>query len=175
MPRKTVDAQQVWQLYQDDVSQREISNRMGCSEAYISKLIKKLKKRNAPMPESFEFLPEKVQRFVLAKAEGKTNTDAAMASYDCSTRDSAKTIGTRLIGQPEVRQAIVDIMNDEGIDRRYLVKRLGKHIDSDEPNISLKGVEMGLKLHGELANRNVNINLNVDCDPVDLSKFRLRI
>lgn len=66
-------------------------------------------------------------------------------------------------------------MNDEGIDRRYLVKRLGKHIDSDEPNISLKGVEMGLKLHGELANRNVNINLNVDCDPVDLSMFRLRI
>lgn len=175
MRKPTIDNQAVWQLYQDGLTQREISKRLGCTEAAISKKIKVLKKRNAPLPESFEFLPDKVRGYVLAKAEGKNNIDAVFASHDAvTTRASAKTIATRLNSQPEVQQAITDIMNSEGIDRRYLVQKLGKHINSDEPNISLRGVEMGLKLHGELVNRNVNINVNVDCDPVDLSIFRRR-
>jgi hypothetical protein len=162
----------VWQLYQEGIAQQEIAKRMECTEACISIKLKMLKKRYAPMPESYEFLPEKIKKFVLAKAEGKTNIDAVFESHEVTSRESAKTIGTRLNGRADVQQAIADIMNSEGVTRHKLVRKLSTHIDSDEPNISLRGVEMGLKLHGELiTSKNLNVNLNVDCHPVDLGRY----
>lgn len=172
MPKRSIDDKKLLELNSEGLDQKTIAVRLGCTASGVSRRLKVLAKRNRPLPASFDFLPDKMQRFVLAKAEGKSNTDAAMVSYDCKDRASAKTIGLRLNNSPDIQQAITDVMDSEGIDRRYLVKRLATHVDSNEPNVSLRAVDMGLRLHDSYpATKNINLNINTDIHPVDLSRY----
>lgn len=141
--RKT-DDQTILQLKANEKTGKEIAAHFGVSPAYISKRLKRL--QPVKEPESFIRLSDKQKRFVLAKVEGKTNTDAALEAFDVTSRDSAKALGHTMMKDPDVDRAIKDIMAEEGLTRRHIVKRLKDLVDHPDGHISAKGIDMSSKL-----------------------------
>jgi len=135
------------QMIQEGREQKEIAKHFGVSPAAVCKRLKRL----APPPPSLEVLTEKEQLFAIEKAKGVTATQAAMKSYECSSLQSAKAIGSQLMGKPEIREAIEDLMESHGLTRAYRVKKLKQHVDHADPGISLKALDMSYKLDGSYA------------------------
>jgi len=162
------------QLHAEGVEQKEIACRLGVSPAAVCKRLKRLQ-QIAARPAILDKLTEKEERFVMEMASGKNQTQAAVAAFNVSSLDSAKTIGCRLAKDADIQEAITAVMVQEGLDRRYLVKRLRQHVDNEVDGIiSLRAVDMGLKLHDAYPagkSMNMNVNANLDLCPVDLSKF----
>ena len=72
----------------------------------------------------------------------------------------------------DIQLAIASIMEQEGLSRTRLITRLKHHVDSGDANVSLRAVEMGLKLHDSFpAARNMVLNATIDVSPLDLSKY----
>jgi hypothetical protein len=137
------------QMLDDKKSQREIAVHFGVSDAAISKRIQRLKLM--ALPESVTKLPPQQQRFVLIKAGGASNLEAAQASFDCSNSDSAKSIGCKLMSEPDITTAIKDILAQEGYPIRKRLKRLGDLIDCPDLTVAGKGLDMSFKLDGSYA------------------------
>lgn len=110
--------------------------------------------------KSLKGLTDKQKNFALAIAEGKSQTQAAMESHDCSTLDSAKNLGSRLMARPDIQMAVADLMQEEGLTRRYRVQKLKRHIDHPDPNVSLKGLDQSWKLDGAYKEEHVHIYMN---------------
>jgi len=123
---------------------REIADYFGVSPAYICKRLKVL--RPVEAPESFNVLTDKQKKFVLAKVEGETNVEAAMAAFDVTSRDSAKALGHNLMRDPDIGKAIQDIMAEEGLTRRHVVRRLKDLVDHPDGHIAAKGIDMSAKM-----------------------------
>jgi len=135
MARKTDDSIIVAMLKEGKL-QKEIARHFNVSPAAICKRIKRL--QPIEEPESFQNLSQKEKKFALEVADGKSQTDAAMASHDVTTRDSAKAMGYQLMQKPDIQMAIADLMQQEGLSRRYRVQKLKVAIDHADPNVSLK-------------------------------------
>lgn len=153
---KKIDDDILHKMIADGKPQREMARLFGVSDAAISKRIKRL--HQAEPPESFKSLAPKEQKFVLAKLEGKSGTAAALQAYDCGSVESAKTIGSRLSGDPDISQAIHDLMHQEGIGRRYRVKRLRDVINAADLGIASRGLDMANKLTGEYAPEKIDLS-----------------
>lgn len=157
-------------------SQTDLAEYFGCSNAAICKRLKKL---IVDTPESFSKLTEKEKKFVLAKAEGKTNIEAVMGSYDVTTRDSAKSLGTTLMKDPDINTAIADIMAQEGLSRRYRIQKLKKLVDHQDPTASARGLDMSFKIAGDyqpeivIENNDHDIIIN-DIQKIDAEIARLK-
>jgi phage terminase small subunit len=116
-------------------------------------------------------LTAKEQRFVAEICSGTGQTASALAAYDCLP-DSAKSIGNRLMKDPDINLAISTIMEVQGLSRTHLIKRLKFHVDGNDPNVSLRATTEGLKLFDSYpATRNVSLNVNCDIHPVNLDQF----
>lgn len=168
--RKTND-EVILKLLKEGKNQKEIASHFGCSAVAVHKRVKRL----LPPPKSLENLTEKEQRFVIEKAKGKTNTQAALASYEVSSMESAKVIGCQLMGRLEIQKAIEELMEFHGLTRSYRIGKLKTHVDNADPTVSLKALDQSWRLDGSYApERSVSLSANIDISPVDLSKYRLR-
>lgn len=146
--RKTND-EQILRLWQSGLSQLEISRQLNVSPACICKRLKRL----LPAPDEIldrHALTDNEKRFVIEKASGKNNTQAAIASHEVS-RASAKVIGCNLMKKPEVQMSINELMETYGLTRSYRINRLRNHIDHKDPLISLRGLDMSFRLDGSYA------------------------
>lgn len=146
--RKTND-EQILKLWQSGLSQLEISRELSVSPACICKRLKRL----LPAPDEIldrHTLTDKEKRFVIEKASGKNNTQAAIASHEVS-RASAKVIGCNLMKKPEVQMSINELMETYGLTRSYRINRIRNHIDHKDPLISLRGLDMSFRLDGSYA------------------------
>jgi predicted transcriptional regulator len=169
---KKINDADLLEMLNDGLSQREIASRFQMSEPAVSMRVKRLRQQ-AGRPAILDQLTGKERSFVAAIVEGKTQTQAALDAFDVTTRDSAKSLGCRLMKDPEINEAITAVMNSEGLTRRSLVKKLRSHLDAPDSNVSLRAVDMGLKLHDAYpAHKSVNMDIRIDC-PVDLSRYRL--
>ena len=161
------------QMLKEGKQQREIARHFNVSESAVSQRVKRL--HQAEPPASFASLSVKEQKFVLAKVNGKSSTSAALEAYDCGSVGSAKSIGSRLSGDPDIALAISDLMHEEGIGRRYRVKRLRDVINAADLGIASKGLDMGFRLADDypaVKSKNLNVSVNVmDLHPVDISRF----
>jgi hypothetical protein len=64
------------------------------------------------------------------------------------------------------------VLETEGLTRRYLIRKLKCHVDSQDPQASIRAVDMGLKLHDAYpASKTKNLNVNVDVTPADVSRW----
>ncbi|MCG6537693.1 MAG: HTH domain-containing protein [Syntrophales bacterium LBB04] len=153
---KKIDDQVLQKMMAKNTQQKEIAKHFGVSESAISQRIKRL--HQAAPPESFAGLSPKEQKFVLAKLEGKSSTAAALDAYNCSSVESAHTIGVRLAGDPDVNTAIHDLMHQEGIGRRVRVKRLRDVINAADLGVVSRGLDMANKLTGEYAPEKIDVN-----------------
>jgi len=144
-------------MLDDGKTQKEIAEYFGVSPAAICKRVKRIN-----MPESFKNLTGKEQKFVLARAEGKTQTQAALDSHDCSSLESAKSMGHQLMQKPDIQMAVSDLMQEEGLTRRHRVRTLKKHIDHADPNVSLKGLDQSWKLEGLYSEKHEHVHVTYE-------------
>ena len=146
--RKT-DDHQILAMKAEGKTQHEIARFFGVSDVAICKRVKRL--QPVREPESFAGLTDKQKKFVLARAEGKTVTNAALEAFDATSRNSAKTIGSVLMKDPDVSKAIQEIMAEEGLTRRHVVRRLKDLVNHPDGNIAIKGIDVANKLSGDYA------------------------
>lgn len=166
-----INTELLLKMVEGKASRRDMAARFDCSEAAISKRLKRL--TGAPAePLKLDNLTPKEKTFVVAVASGESRTNAALKAYDVSSRQSAKALGHTLMGNQEIKEALEEI-RDREIPIDHLVKRLRQHVDSKDPATSLRAVDMGLKLHNAYpAAKNLNINAEVDTPRfIDLSCF----
>lgn len=143
MGKRLIDNETLVEMYKEGKTQAEIAEHVGCSQVAISKRLKRL----LPPPDLSKFdLSEKEQRFVLEKSKGKTNSQAVMESYDVTSLESAKSIGTQLMSKGEIKQAIEELMASHGLTRSYRIGKLKQHVDNRDPNVSLKAIDLANKL-----------------------------
>jgi len=168
--RKTNDGV-ILQMLDEGKSQKEIANFFNVSPAAICKRLKRIK----PLPESLEKLTDKEREFALQVAEGSNQTQAALASHDCSSLASAKSMGSQLMAKPDIQTAVAEIMQDEGLTRRYRVTKLKNHIDNTDPGISLKGLDQSWKLEGAYVQKHIVIQPTIADMHMDLEEIERRI
>ena len=154
---KKIDDEILHKMIEEGRPQREMARFFGVSDAAISKRIKRL--NQSEPPESFKALSPGEKKFVIAKLEGKSGTAAALHAFNCGSIESAKTIGSRLSGDPDVQKAVHDLMHEEGIGRRRRVQRLRDVIEAKDLGIVAKGLDMANKLTGEYAPEKVDVSL----------------
>ena len=152
MSRKTTDQdiiQAMERIDQGDITQKEIAAELGVTPSALNQRIKKL--RAQAVPVSFQSLTDKQKRFALAKVEGKTNLEAVKSAYDVTSNESAKSMATVLLHDPDVNLAIADLLAQEGIPKRRRVQRLRDMIECPDLSIAGRGLDMGFKLAGDYA------------------------
>jgi hypothetical protein len=88
--RKTHD-EEILKMLKAGKTQKEIAAHFGVSPPAICKRLKRL----VPPPKSLEKLTQKEQKFAIERAKGKTQTQAALASHDCASLASAKSLGSQ--------------------------------------------------------------------------------
>jgi phage terminase small subunit len=154
MTRKT-DDHEILKLLNEGKSQKDIAEHFNVSGAAICKRVKKILGKK---PESFENLTAKEQKFVLAISDGKTQTQAAFNSHECSSLDSAKSMGYQLMQKPDIQTAVAELMQETGLTRRYRVQKLKSHIDHPDPNVSLKGLDQSWKLDGAYTEKYIHVH-----------------
>ena len=167
---KRINDRQLLEMIDAGKQQQECAAFFGVSGAAVCKRLKRL--RPGPRTAVLDKLTEKEERFALAVAGGCTVTDAALQSFDCTSRDSAKTIGHRLAKDADIQEAISVLMAETGLTRRHLITRLKQHTDHDDPAVSLKAVDMGLKLTDSYpTQKRMNIEFQVAVAPVTLERY----
>jgi len=155
MTRKT-DDMIILQMLNKGKTQKAIAEHFGVSPAAVCKRIKRLLNKT---PKSFENLTKKEQMFALSIASGKTQTQSALDSHECSSLDSAKSIGHQLMQKPDIQMAVSELMQEEGLTRRYRVQKLKTHIDHPDPNVSLKGLDQSWKLDAAYTEKHVHAHM----------------
>ena len=157
MQTKIVETDTLLALADQGLGVREIARQTGISPAAVSKRLQRL--RQSEPPESFSRLTPKQQRFVEELAAGKTQTDAAMIAFDCTSRTSAKALGCTLMKEEEINISLADLMASEGIPRRKRVQRLAQFIEGKDTAAAVRSLELSFKLDGSMTER---IEVGVD-------------
>lgn len=165
MKQKKIDDNRLLEMLKEGKMQKEIAEHFGCSPVAVCKRLKRL----LPPPESvldkYGFT-EQQKKFILEKAKGKTNTQAVIASYEVSSMQSAKVVGSQLMDKPEIKMALNELMEFH-LPQYYRIRKLRAHVDNQDPVISIKALDLSWKLDGSYAPEKY---LNVNIDPVGLSK-----
>ena len=150
MIRKTND-EEILKMLDEGKSLQEIADHFEVSKQAISKR----KQRLLPPeePASFKNLTQKQKKFVLEMADGKTQTQAAIASFEVNSLDSAKSLGSELMAKNDIKMAVSELMQEEGLTKRVRVKKLKEHINAKDPGTSLKALDQSWKLDGAYVER----------------------
>jgi hypothetical protein len=161
------------ELHHQGVPQHEIARIVDRSRAYVNKVIKGSLAEPEP-PLLIDGMTKEDARFCAEWFATENATEAYSRSHIVASRDVAKTMGSRTLKRPDIRAALQEIMDKE-IPVSKLLKKLGQHVDSRDSAVSLKAVDMGLKLHdvypGE-KRRNINLNMEWKFSPVNLSEYK---
>lgn len=171
---RKIDDQLLLDLVEQGLQQKEIAKRLGVTPAAVCKRLKRL----APLPESLEKLSDKEQKFAIAITEGKTQTQAALDSFEASSRESAKVIGSQLMARSDIQTAVAEIMQQQGLTRTYRVHKLKQHVDNQDPGISLKALDQSWKLDGAYIDRQVHHYPDIkeiDAELADIDKERRQL
>lgn len=150
MMRKKIDDTLLLEMSNQGKQQKEIARIMGVSCPAICKRLKRLL---SPTPDSVlekYNLTGQQSQFVIEKAKGKTNTQAALESYEVSSRKSAKVIGSQLMAEPVIQMALNELM-DTYLPQHYRIRKLRSHADHTDPMVSLKALDLSWKLDGSYA------------------------
>lgn len=144
MVRKIND-EEMLKMLKEGKTQREVARHFKVSEPAVSKRIRRL----LPPPKSFENLTDKEQKFVREIISGRTQMQSALNSFDVNSLESAKSLGSHLMAKPDIQLAVSQIMQQEGLSKRYRVRKLKTHVDAKDPGISLKALDQSWRLDGE--------------------------
>ena len=167
---KIIDDEVMMNLLNQGMNQKQVAEHFKVSEAAVSKRLKRL--RAYQLPESFDKLTLKQQKFALSVAEGKSQTTAAMEAFDCADRTSGKALGSRMMKDPDVSIAIQDLLHQEGLGRRDRIRRLKVLVMSKDLSVAGKGLDMAFKIAGEYAPEQIDMNTRIMSVHADLAAIR---
>jgi len=85
------------------------------------------------MPTKKPKLTVKQAKFVKAKAEGKTSTEAAMIAYDVKTERTAAVIGAENLTKPNIQDALYAEFEKQGITLEKIVKPISDALEASKP------------------------------------------
>jgi hypothetical protein len=148
MSRK-IDDTVLLDMMKEGREQKEAAAYFHVTPAAICKRLKRLQSGPEAILDKYD-LTDRERAFCMEKAKGKTNTQAALASYEVTSTQSAKVIGSQLMGKPEIQDAARELQ-ECGLTTRYRVNRIKSHVDHRDPNVSLKALDMSFKLDGSYA------------------------
>ena len=151
---RKINDERLLELAESGMSQTDIAAEFGCSQYAVSKRLKRL--TPAP-PSALDNLTPPQAAFVQRVASGMSPTHAAFESYDCTSRDSAKQIGKKLMQFDEIRGGVEEIMNGIGLTRGYRIKKLKTHVDNVDPGLSLRALELAMKAGNDMAPIEINV------------------
>jgi len=173
--KKITDDDVLLRMHAEGAGLKKIAQHFGVSAVAVFKRLKRL--TAASVIEDVQKkhgLTDKELSFAIEKARGKSNTQAVLSSqYEVSSDQSAKVIGSQLMDKPEIVRAIDDLMNQHGLTKSYRIGKLKKHVDNNDPVVSLKALDMSFKLDQSYPpQRSINLNLDMPVSPVDLEPYR---
>ena len=167
---KIIDDEVMMNLLNQGMNQKQVAEHFKVSEAAVSKRLKRL--RSYQLPDSFERLTSKQQKFALSIAEGKSQTTAAMEAFDCADRVSGKALGSKTMKDPDVMVAIEDLLHQEGLGRRKRIRRLKALVMCKDLSVAGKGLDMAFKIAGEYAPEQIDINARMMSVFADIEAIR---
>lgn len=139
---RKIDDNLLLQMIGQGHSQAEIARFFQVSAVAVHKRLKRLIAR----PASLERLTPKEQKFAIAVAEGNSRISACMEAFDVSSRQSAKAMQNALMQKDDIQIAIKDLMQVFGLTRGYRIHKLKNHVDSHDPVVSLKALDLSWRL-----------------------------
>ena len=71
-------------------------------------------------------------------------------------------MGHQLMQKKDIQKAVAEIMQEEGLNRRYRVQKLRSHIDHPDPNVSLKGLDQSWKIDGAYTEKHIHVGITYD-------------
>lgn len=148
MNRRKINDELLQEMLSEGKTYKEIGAAMGVSAAAICKRLQRIQAQTPP--ESLRALTQKEQHFAMALSRGLTQTQAALAAFDCSSLSSAKSIGSQLANKPEIKMALSELMETH-LPQHYRIRKLRNHSDNPDPVISLKALDLSWKLDGSYA------------------------
>lgn len=175
MKHRKIRDDELLEMLKQGKMQKEIAEHFGVSPAAVCKRLKRL----LPQPESVldkYSLTDQQKQFVIEKAKGKTNTQAVIASYEVTSMQSAKVIGSQLMDKPEIKMALNELM-ELHLPQYHRIRKLRSHVDNRDPNVSLKALDLSWKLDGSYSpekHMNVNFDINATNKRIEYLKNRLR-
>jgi Zn-dependent peptidase ImmA (M78 family) len=101
---KIINDNKLLEMHNEGKPQKEIAAYFGVSPVAVCRRLKRL----LPVPDILDKynLTDAQKSFVVEKAKGKTNTQAALESYETTSRKSAKVIGSQLMDNPTVKMGL---------------------------------------------------------------------
>jgi hypothetical protein len=93
-------------------------------------------------------LTQKQAKFVRGIAEGKTNTDAALAAYDTVDYGIASSIATENLKKPSVQEAVEYALVKLNITPERAIKPIDDALNDDDVKTRLMGSDRAIKLMG---------------------------
>ena len=179
---RKIDDEVLLQMDKEGKSLKEIAEHFHCSKVAVWKRMQRLKPGPADNILEDSGLTDPQKKFALAKAGGATNTQAVLASYEVTSMDSAKTIGSRLMQNETIRQVIERLMETHGLTRDMRIKKLKSHVENKNPDVSLRAIDMANKLddsYPDKIQKNMNLNASFNLDgealPGELAEIIERI
>jgi hypothetical protein len=161
---KKVDDEKLLEMLGQGIQQKLIAKHFGCAESYITKRKKQLQAADIEEPPTFATLTDKEKKFVIAKVEGKTNTQAAQAAYEVTSLDSSKSLGHTMMQNPKIQKSIAEIMNLNGLTKENRITLLSKWAHCKDGNISLKALDQSWKLDGSYAPLQIDVESKITED-----------
>ena len=155
--RKTND-QTILRMLEEGHTQKQIAEHFDVSPAAICKRAKRL----SAYPKTLNELTPKEQRFAVSVANGMSQTQSAINAYETSSMASAKSLGSQLMKKPKIDAAISELMEYHGMGRHYRVQKLKEHLDSPDPVISMKSLEISFKADGTFRENHVPVSINIE-------------
>jgi hypothetical protein len=170
MRQRKTDDTKILEMLKEGKTQKEIAAFFNVSPVAICKRVQRL----LPEPNLDKYnLTDKEKRFCIEKAKGKTNTQAALESYEVTSMESAKVIGSNLMDKAGIQTAIADLMDYHGLTRSYRVLKLKQHVDNRDPDVSLRALDQSWKLSGDYApEKSMNLNLNIDISEEEVETLK---
>jgi hypothetical protein len=133
--KRKIDLNRLPELVAEGKTQAEIAKIFKVSVPAVCKALKREQRRQ--LPPAMMALTVKEQAFVMAKSTGLSGSEAAMRSFDCSSRDSAKSLASDLLKKPEIQAGISEWLAWHGLDRGERAKRWVQFVNSPDPGVSM--------------------------------------
>lgn len=104
-------------------------------------------------------LTQKQAKFVQGIAEGKTNTQAALDSYDTDSYEVANAIAVENLQKPSIQEAVELARVKLNITPERALKPIDDALNADDLEMRLKGSDRAMKIMGitEKGKGNTNI------------------
>lgn len=166
---KRVDDEKLLALLEQGIPQKEIAKRLGCVPSYITKRKRQLIATTNDEPEA-DTLTESQRKFCIAKAQGKTNIEAATEAYRVTSPESAKVMASVLMKRDEIQKTIGELLDQNGLTRDACVKQLKQLVYSKDGNVSLRSLDQVWRLQGLYQETPARVEVDIKVLQFDLNK-----